>query len=356
VFTKSQDKWSALPAPACSHLIVLGCLFACLSSCGGPKGAPDVSGVTVKNVLVERFDTAWFAMDSDHIAQDLYRVSREYPWFIGDFVTNILGAGPLADTNRVAFAASRAFLVSYHPVEDSIRIKYRDMAWLGKELTQAFRFVKYYFPRYPLPEHVVAYIGPFDGPGVAITPSTLAIGLQLFAGQHSSFYTVGKGQDDFPAYIARRFEPAFIPAGCLSVVAEDLFPDSSDNKTLIEQMIGKGKYWWLVDKFLPETPDSIKTGYTQDQLEWCNANEGLIWSYFLQNTDLFTVDPDLIKNYIGESPKTLGMPDASPGNIGAWVGWQIVKKYVNGHGGITPEQLMRVPARKIFEEGKYKPK
>ncbi len=30
-------------------------------------------------------------------------------------------------------------------------------------------------------------------------------------------------------------------------------------------------------------------------------------------TDLYTVDPDIIKNYIGEGPKTLGMPDAAPG-------------------------------------------
>ena len=40
---------------------------------------------------------------------------------------------------------------------------------------------------------------------------------------------------------------------------------------LIEQMIEKGKQWWLMDKFLPETADSVKTGYTQKQLEWCSG-------------------------------------------------------------------------------------
>ena len=44
------------------------------------------------------------------------------------------------------------------------------------------------------------------------------------------------------------------------------------------------------------------------------------------------------------------MPDPSPGNIGAWVGWQIVKKYMQGHGNLQPVDLMRVPARTIFEE------
>jgi len=50
------------------------------------------------------------------------------------------------------------------------------------------------------------------------------------------------------------------------------------------------------------------------------------------------------------------MPDVSPGNIGSWVGWQIVKKYSNDHPDITPEQLMKMDARKIFQEAKYKPK
>jgi hypothetical protein len=50
------------------------------------------------------------------------------------------------------------------------------------------------------------------------------------------------------------------------------------------------------------------------------------------------------------------MPDGSPGNIGAWVGWQIVKKYAAVHNGIQPDELMRTPVRKIFEDAKYKPK
>jgi hypothetical protein len=106
---------------------------------------------------------------------------------------------------------------------------------------------------------------------------------------------------------------------------------------------------------MPESPDSLKTGYSQKQLNWCKANEGLIWNYFLQG-DLFTIDPDIIKNYLGEAPNTQGMPDVSPGNIGQWVGWQIVKKYETDNPSISPEQLMNTDARKIFEETKYKPK
>jgi hypothetical protein len=217
--------------------------------------------------------------------------------------------------------------------------------------------VKYYFPKYQLPPKVVTFIGPFDAPGVAITQYTLAIGLHLYAGKNFSFYNSMQGQEMYPTYISRRFEPSNITMNCMKAIAEDLFNDKSGNKPLIEQMIEKGKYWYLANQFLPDAADSLITGFTQKQSEWCKANEGLIWNYFLQsNNELYTIDPDIIKNYIGDSPNTAGMPDAAPGNIGQWVGWQIVKNYAEKNSSATPLQIMTTDAKKIFEETKYKPR
>jgi hypothetical protein len=331
-------------------------LFSVLAfaSCKNGNNVPDVSDIPV-NIKIERFDKAFFSLDTNNIARGLHQLNQTFPYFTNDFVDNILGAGPLSDSNQTAFIASRRFLTSYLPVKDSIAMQFERLDWLEKELQKSFRFVKYYFPNYPLPPKTVAYIGPFDAPGVAITRYALAIGLQLYAGRNFSFYKSPQGQELYPAYISQRFEPAYITPNCMKAISEDIFPDNSGNKPLIEQMIEKGKYWWLLDRFLPDTEDSLKTGFTQKQLAWCKANEGLIWNFFLQN-DLFTIDPDFIKNFIGDGPNTQGMPDASPGNIGQWVGWQIVKKYVEKNPSVTPEQVMKTKPRAIFEETKYKPK
>ena len=125
---------------------------------------------------------------------------------------------------------------------------------------------------------------------------------------------------------------------------------------MVEQMIEKGKQWWLLDKLMPATADSLKTGYTQKQLKWCKENEGLIWNYFVTNENLETIEPDVIQNYIGESPTTQGMPQSSPGNIGQWMGWQIVKKFAAENSSLNPTEIMNTPARKILTEAKYKPK
>ncbi|HEY6900281.1 MAG TPA: hypothetical protein VI233_06550 [Puia sp.] len=326
-----------------------------VSSCGHPGGKPDVSGVEVGNVHIERFDTAFFALDSNNIVPGLYGLNQRFPWFTQDFVANILGAGPLSDTSQAAFAATRRFLTTYMPIRDSLEGRFRDLGWLEKELQTGFKYIKYYFPPYQLPRKVVTYIGPFDGPGVAVTAYALGIGLQSYAGRNFSFYLSQQGQEMYPQYVSRRFEKEYIQANCLRNLAEDICPDSSDGRPMIEQMIIKGRYWWLMGKLQPDAPDSIRTGYTDAQLKWCSSNEAAVWGFFLQN-DLYTIDPDIIKNYVGENPKTMGMPDAAPGNIGTWVGWQIVKKYAEMHPGIPPSQLMHVPARVIFDEAKYKPK
>ena len=346
--------------PASSARISMAvCLLAgslLFASCHHGDKIPDVSGIDVKTVEIQRFDTAFFALDSNNIPAGLYRLVQEYPWFTPDFVSNILGAGPLNDTNTLALQATRGFLVSYRHLKDSLEMKYPDLSPLAKDLTRAFRFFKYYFPKYTLPPKVVAYIGPIDGPGVAITTYSLAIGLQAYGGRNFSPYLSGQGQDMYPGYISRRFEPEYIVPNCMTALAQDLFPDSSENRPLIEQMVIKGKYWWLAGKLLPGTPDSLRTGFTAAQLKWCADNERSIYNFFLQNTDLYTIDPEIIKNYIGDAPKTQGMPDVAPGNIGSWVGWHIVQKYVEDHSDITPMALMRTSARQIFDEAKYKPR
>jgi len=327
-----------------------------LYSCGNGTKTPDVSGITV-TLPVERFDQAFFAVDTNNIAPSLHNLAERYPYFTNDFVVNILGVEPLNDTSFSSFVACRNFISTYASLKDSLEPKFRDLSWLQDQLQQSFRFIKYYFPNYQLPKRAVTYIGPFDAPAVALTPAVMAIGLQLFAGRNFSFYTSLQGQEIYPKYISRRFEPDYMAADCIKTISEDIFPDSSEGRPLIEQMVDKGKYWWLLEKLMPATPDSIWSGFSQKQLDWCQANEGLIWNFFLQTSDeLYTIDPDIIKNYIGEAPNTPGMPDISPGNIGQWVGFQIVKKWAQNNSGISPLNLMRTDPKRIFEEAKYKPR
>lgn len=332
------------------HLFFLTAII--LVACNNGKDIPDVSKIKV-TIPVERFDQALFSIDTNQLVTGLDRLEQQFPYFYSDFMREILGVD---GKDEASLQVIRGFLSGYRPVYDSLQLKYKNMDWLQQELEQSFRFVKYYFPDYD-PGKAITFIGPFDAPGTALTRNGLAIGLHQYAGKNFTVYQSTVGQQLFPLYISRRFDKEYITANCMKAVIEDLFPDRSVGKGLIEQMIEKGKQWWLLDQFMPEAPDSVKTGYTQYQLDWCREYEGLIWQTIITNEkDLFTIEPVSIQTYIGEAPFTQGMPEVSPGNIGQWVGWQIVKLYAEKNPDLKIGELMLTPARNILEVAKYKPK
>ena len=142
----------------------------------------------------------------------------------------------------------------------------------------------------------------------------------------------------------------------MKAIADDVYPDKSAGRSLIEQIIEKGKQWFLLDKFLPDTPDSIKTDYTKKQLDWVEENEGNVWAYITKNENIYSIEPHIIQTYIGEAPFTQAMPESSPGNLGQWIGWQIVKKFADQNEKLTLQQILATQPKKIFEESKYRPK
>jgi len=160
----------------------------------------------------------------------------------------------------------------------------------------------------------------------------------------------------YPAYISRKFTPEYIPVNSIKNVIDDLFPDRSSDKTLVEQMIEKGKRIYLADKLMPHLHDTLKKGYTKTQLDGCYKNEGLIWNYFIRNGLVYNNDPTLIKNYVGEGPSTPEFGEGSPGNIGLFVGWQIVKKFMEYNESMPRGEMMNVEPKQLFEQSKYRPK
>ena len=167
---------------------------------------------------------------------------------------------------------------------------------------------------------------------------------------------------DYPAYdptqyfdyLRRRFEPEFIVPNSLREITRQIYPDTSQTLSLVEQMVEKGKRLFLMSKFLPQKEEYQLIGYTKMQLKDCYENEKTIWDLFIQNNLLQNNDNEIVSHYIGESPATKELGTTAPGNIGAFTGWQIVKKYMNENSK-TLKELMEADPEIIFEKAKYKP-
>jgi hypothetical protein len=331
------------------YLIPFVLLF--LFSCSGGNNKPDVSHIKV-DLQVERFEPAFFRIDTNNIASGLADLRNAYPHFFPTFMQDILQLNPV---DPQSLDITRQILNSYHSLYDSIAPKYKNIDGVKEDIAEGFQYVKYYYPQYRVPK-LITFIGTLDAPGVVLTNEYLALGLQQFVGKNFGGYQLPEVQQLYPSYISRRFDKEYIPANAMKAVVDDVYPDRSTGKPLVEQMVEKGKQWYLLDHFMPDAPDSLKTGYTQKQLDWLGENEGNVWGYIVKNENLYTIDPPVIQTYIGEAPATQGMPEASPGNIGQWLGWKIVQEFAQKNKKLTLQQVLETSPRAIFEGAKYKPK
>jgi len=327
-------------------------------ACNNKKSTVDISGVKV-DLKLERFEQDFFNIDTNNIAPGINQLNQKYPEFTPVFFQDVLGL------ENEPLPGIKHFLALGRPVKEAADKALPSGDPLKKDFEKAFRYLKYYFPQYPVPK-IITLIGPVDllaqnASGYSpdfMRPGFIGIGLQFYLGKdfplyHDTYYV----ENVAPLYRSRRFSKEYIVADAMKLVTYDMFPDSSNSRPLIEQMIEKGKQWYLLDHFLPDTPDSLKTGYTKKQLNWVKENEGNIWGYFTANVDIYGVDPGIIQDYIGEGPFTRGMPEnASPGNIGQWVGWQIIKTFAEKKPELSVQQILATPAKTIFQEAKYKPK
>lgn len=326
----------------CIMLVVLGCR--------SKKNIPDVSGINI-SLQTERFEKDFFSLDTLQLNSSLQKLYEKYPGFTQDYLFNILGSSADSATKEVTL-----FLRSYTGMYRASLGKFEQFNSVEKEVVRGLQFVKYYFPQYPLPKKLITFIGPINSYGNIITPNALAVGLQLSMGRDYPLYLSAEGQQLYPQFISRKFEPAYIPVNCIRNIIDDMYPDKSMGKPLIEQMVEAGKRIYLLDRLLPELPDTLKTGYTEQQLKGCYESEKNIWSFFVQNDLLYNSDPNLTRDYMADGPNTAAFGDASPGNIGQFVGWRIINKWMEKHQYLPPDALMNMPAKQIFEEARYKPK
>lgn len=331
--------------------IYLFAIIVLLSACGGDANKPDVSGIRV-DLTLERFEQSLFKIDTNNLQQGLADLQKAHPHFFPVYMQNILQLDPMDPAGQ---GILRHIIASYRPIYDSIEDKYRDLGWLKRDLTEGFKYVKHYYPQYRVPR-VITFIATLDAPGVVLTPEHLGIGLHQYAGKNFSVYQTPELQQLYPAYISRRFDKEYMAANSMKAIVDDVYPDQSVGRPLVEQMVEKGKQWFLLDHFLPDAPDSVLTGYTQKQLDWAKENEGNVWGYIIKNENLYAVEPHVIQTYIGESPFTQGMPETSPGNIGQWIGWRIVQEYARKNEKLTVQQVLQTPARTIFQGAAYRPK
>lgn len=327
--------------------LVLISLFACG---GGPRrNDPDVSDVQV-DLRLQRFDQDLFRMDTARLDEGLEALVAKYPDFVPFFVSEI--AGDPTNPDETPREAISGFLKApqVRRLYDSCQAAYGDIRRLEADLTDMFRYYRHYFPD-KQPPRVVTAVTEFVGDAYMVNDSLLMLGLDMFLGKDFSGYN----PEFFPQYLRRQFSREFLTTkAALALTTRLVGPPPGER--VIDHIINNGKILYIMDLMLPNVPDSIKMGYTTNQMEGCYANEQNVWARLLDMKVLYEPLGMGNQKIVTPSPSADNVFQEAPGEIGNWIGWQIVKSYVKRHPETTPSDIIGIKDTQTFmEEARYKP-
>jgi hypothetical protein len=199
-------------------------------------------------------------------------------------------------------------------------------------------------------KHLVTFISAFNY-AIITTDSVIGVGLDMYLGNNCEFYpSIG-----IPSYAYRRFSGAYI----LNDVIKGWFQSEYDvddvKNELLSKMIYYGKQWYFTDIMAPQLNDTIKTGYSLQQLEWCNKNSKEMWAFLIENKLLYSSREMEYMKFIADGNTTQGFPEGAPARTAQWLGWQIVKAYMKNNAVSLKNLLEEKDAQLILEKSGFKP-
>lgn len=284
-------------------------------------------------IKIDRFDQVFF----ESSPKDLQKIKKRYPFFFPEGIPDSVWVNKINNPLwRELFA--------------EVQKKYKKSETIEAELEKVFKHIKFHFPKTKSPK-VYTVIAEMDYDNKVIYADSLVIiSLEMYLGKDHKFY-------EFPAYIRQNFEQRQMMPDLVASFAKSKITTDKDN-TLLSQMIYHGKLLYLKDLLLSSYTDDEKMGYTPKEISWCEENESYIWRYFLENELLYSNELKLNSRFIAPAPFSkfyLEIDNESPGQVGAWIGWQIVRSFVKNN-DVPVAKLLELNAKELFKKSKYKPK
>ena len=328
----------------CTFLITslsTGLLFSCgPNSC---RPAPDVSDVAVDASLV-RWDKLLFRAQS---RQDIKNLLQQYPNFAQQYLHR-------SDYPADSVLVEQLYQLITNPSIDTLRRQteqvFGDLSVLQEDFEQAFRIIKHYYPDFLPPTIYTAFTGLGTlGDDLLVSDSMIVVSLEFFTGPSANY------RPQTHDYILTRYRPQFIVPSCMLLLSNKYNTTDLEDISLLAEMIYYGKSYYFVQQVMPCLADSTLFGYTDTQATLVEENPQLIWSHFVDNELLFKSDQTTKTRYLADRPSTIEINDKIPGQIGRWLGWQIVRAYADKT-DVTLPQLMQNPrAQEIFRQATYRP-
>jgi hypothetical protein len=318
-----------------SHYLLLVFIGLISFSC---SESSKIKNIDVK-VNIERFDEKIMSVKSQ---AELAKLFAENP----DYSRSLYRAFP-DDTALI----SHVFYISQHPDTRKFyaetKANFGDLAVLKAEFKSAFQHIKHTYPTFKEPKIMLTFTGLEND--LFVSDSLIIISIEAFNGPKATY------RPDQPNYILQRYTPAHIVPSVIRFLSDSYNKTAHTDQTFLADIIYYGKSLEFAKQMMPDTPDSLIIGYKNQDLENTWVAQDLIWAHVIDKKLLYEKNPMFKEKYLGERPAVPEIGPQCPGRIGQWLGWRIVKRYMNENPKISFKVLMDKPnAEEILKESGYR--
>ena len=313
--------------------------------------------INVKDVQINFHSISYYdevyKIDSNNISEGVNALGEKYPDFSAIYFNNLTGFG--IQKNYDLFLKSMHHFLTYKDYKnlyDTVKKVFPNTENIDAQLNDLFKHIKYYYPTSKWGT-VYYFVSGLNRYSAITVDSILGIGLDMFLGKDYPYYaSIGMAQ-----YETEHCIPEYIPVLASKVIFEDKWEMNPEGKKLLDLMIYAGKQMTFLEYTLPKFSDEVLIGYNKNQFEWCKENEKMIWSFFKKNELLYSTELQKVMRYVMDGPNSTGMPPEAPGNIGTYIGWQIVRSYLKNNPTVkwTDVLATETDSQTFLSESKYKP-
>jgi gliding motility-associated lipoprotein GldB len=309
-------------------------LYLTLLSCNSGSDIEKQIAQIPISVEVIRFDKAFASAEEN----DLPLLKQRFPLFFPEEFQDSIWKQKIVDTLQ-------------NELDEAVLKEFPTEAPLEEDLKKLFQHITYYFPEFEVPSVYTTTSDVDYRTRIIANDSLLILELDNYLGEDHLFYS------GIPKYIVKNLKPSRLLPDISATYTRKYIAPPRD-RTLLGELIYFGKELYLKDLWLPETSDALKIGYTDEELQWAEENEEEMWRYFIENELLYSTNSKLGQRFIDPAPFSkfnLEIDNESPGMIGRWLGWQMVRSYMENN-AVSIGHLMQADAVEIFNNSQYKPK
>lgn len=328
-----------------AFLVALFMMQSCSNEARDGVKVDEISTV----IELKRFDKDFFAMKPENINSDLAALKKKYSEFYPFYQIDIMGWEEEDEVKNALLLLSDTHVLK---IQDTIDQIFGDFSEEMAILDPAFKRFAHYFPESATPAIILAYTEFLFRTGT--DSAMLVLPLEMYLGENYPVYP----NFNIPSFVSRRMNKAHLPAAAMSAWLDQTMEIPLAKNRFLDHMILEGKKLYYLQSMLPETADSLVTGWTSEQLVWLKDNEYQMWTFFISEKYLYSLDGSYYMPLLSDGPFTAApnIPPGSAPRIGAYAGWQIVKKYMEKNENVTLQELMfELDSDKILKESAYRP-